>query len=159
MGNDTWTNNLELFKSIALCLMPLYLNPVNNLKTVFAILSMLQAVIAVIGGRCIHFNSSFGTSPLPPTFFQSWKNVNNSALSLSQTDGHILQTTVPKPLVTVAGLGGEHMPLFLYTGWEKKFLWGLALLTQQDVWAAIFPLSRGKPISQTTSYTEGQSSR
>lgn len=87
--------------------LPPYLNPVNNLKTVFAILSMLQAVTAIIGGRCTHFNSSFGTSP---PFFWSWRNVNNSALFPSQTDGHILPTTVPRPLVTVAGLGGGHMP-------------------------------------------------
>lgn len=74
--------------------------------------------------RPLYTFQPFGTSP---PFFWSWRNDNNSALFPSQMDGHILQTTVRRPLVTVAGLGGGHMSpagcFYMLVG-RKKFFGG-----------------------------------
>lgn len=92
---------------------------------------MSQTIIAIICSCCAHFP----LSPLPlvhhslssrePHFHSwSWGTVNHSALTPSHLDGYILQTILPEPLVTTAGLRGRHVPqvscFYMQIGREKS---------------------------------------
>ena len=93
--------------------------------------------------------------------FWSWRTVNHSVLAPTHMDGDILQTTVPRPPVTVASLRGGHTLqegcFYICAGREKSLGAGTAHLAR--CMSGHFPISKERAYRHSKPIYRGSRAR